>query len=332
MSKKKNNLRMRNDDVFKAYYEPVLNPQLKARMQSDGIYWMLYRTLMEISMSRFEWEGLPPEIDKRWLELNLNFYALSVFMPASEMIDGTDINGIALKKSFEGKYVAVRGGSGPLLNLFGNPLSYFVYGPNMFVQEVEASKVVPVWANNLRTPDHDIIDIYARRMAEMDRTIEINAINARRTKILGVTTNTRQSVVNMNRQVEAGNPVIEIDTSGSVDIREVAEALDLGVAPESIISMHVLRTREWSECMTLLGINNSNQDKKERLTAAETSGNDDVIATIRAKNLKARQFACEQINEKFGLNVSVDYTTDMKTAELKDVSGGAPEDTKQIGA
>jgi hypothetical protein len=103
------------------------------------------------------------------------------------------------------------------------------------------------------------------------------------------------------------------------------------VDPTSIINMHILRTREWSECMTMLGINNANQDKKERLTAAETAGNDDVIATIRATNLATRQFACEQINAKFGLNVSVDYTTDMKTAELKDVSGGG-DDTKQIGA
>jgi hypothetical protein len=83
--------------------------------------------------------------------------------------------------------------------------------------------------------------------------------------------------------------------------------------------------------MTLLGINNANQDKKERLVAAEVSGNDDMVSAIRATNLNARRMACDAINEMWpAYQVEVDYVTDMGTPELKDTS--KPEGAISEGA
>src|SRR5699024_8940304 len=77
---------------------------------------------------------------------------------------------------------------------------------------------------------------------------------------------------------------------------EMLSALDLGVEPDSIEKLHILRTRIWNECMGLLGIDNANQDKKERLVADEVDANSDKVALSRAVNLKSRQNAAEQIN------------------------------------
>jgi hypothetical protein len=63
----------------------------------------------------------------------------------------------------------------------------------------------------------------------------------------------------------------------------------------------------WNEVMTYLGIGNAKQDKKERLVADEVAANDEQIESSREVMLKARQLACDKINNMFNLSISVDY-------------------------
>lgn len=297
----------RRDAVYKTYYDPHLDPAGKRRDSTDVIQTMLARMLVEISMNRFKWEGLPDEIDIRWMEMSLLKSGLSVFFRDEEY----------------DKYFAMQGsGAGPV-NMLGNPTEFIVYGNQYYQKTLKAEDCVPIWANYTRIPDWDIIEIYSRRIADMDRTIEINAKQARHTKILQASENTRLSVENINAQIDAGKSVIK--AGSALNVNDAIQVLDLGVDPDTIINMHMVRQRQWNEVMTLLGVNNTNQDKKERLVAAEVSGNDDMVAAIRATNLQSRQQACEAINEKYGLEVSVDYVTtelvdDVSTAELKDVT------------
>lgn len=326
-------LSTRNDFVWQNHYMPTLFPRATAADPQNAIEFMIKRKLLEMAMNRFEWTGLPKEVDIRWLELNLCYSALSVFYY------DTDYD----------KYFAMSGSPIGQHNMIGNPVQFRVYGNTMIQKTLDIDECVPIWANYLRYPDVDVIDIYAHRLALMDRTIEINALQARRTKILAVTENGKLTAANLNKLVEEGAGVIPVDQS--MDPNAVITNIDLAIDPDSIISMHMLRSREWAEAMTMLGINNANQDKKERLVASEVSGNDDMIATIRATNLQARQQACKLINEMFPdieLNavppapgsdeeakmqgkpkgVWVDYMTNMNTATLKDTSPGNTSDNQ----
>jgi hydroxypyruvate isomerase len=103
------------------------------------------------------------------------------------------------------------------------------------------------------------------------------------------------------------------------------QLVDLGVDTDALVNIHIVRTREWNECMGLLGIANANQDKKERLVAAEVGANDEQSDMMRYVNLNARRMACEQINTMFPkLNVSVEYNTDVdKTAQALTTSENA---------
>ena len=62
------------------------------------------------------------------------------------------------------------------------------------------------------------------------------------------------------------------------------------------------------ELLTILGLNNndSNNMKKERLIVDEVNANNQEIEMYLDTDFKNRQKACEEINAKFGLNITVD--------------------------
>ena len=61
---------------------------------------------------------------------------------------------------------------------------------------------------------------------------------------------------------------------------------------------------------TFLGINNANQDKRERLVASEVDANDEQVEQARFNMLDARLDACKLINDMFGLDISVKFRND----------------------
>lgn len=271
---------------------------------------MYMRILTEMATNRFKWTGLPDSVDPRFLELTLFYRALSVFY---------------FDKDFD-KFFALQGGAAGELNMMNNPTWYFVTG-NAFVSKRlsafpqnkqddkgfwyrEEAECVPIWANYLRVPDLDIVMIYAHKLAEADISIEINVKNARRPKVIAVDENQRLSATNITRQIDEGNPLIQISSNGGMSI--LPTALDLGIDPDAIEKLSIVRTRLWNECMGLLGINNANQDKKERLVESEVGANDDQIQVTKDVNLNARKLAAYQINQRYGLAVDVCYNTDIE--------------------
>lgn len=266
---------------------------------------MYIRVLTELACNRFKWTGFPDTIDTRYLELELFYKALAGFF-----YDGS-IN----------QYQAMAAAPSGVINQTQNPTELLIYGPSFGSKRLSTlevttrqgntkrPEVVPIWANYLRMPDLDIVAIYASKLANIDTTIEINMRNARRSRVAFVDENSVLSAENFNRQIDEGNPVIKIGANS--DIQPVA--LDLGVSPDTIEKLSIVRARLWSECMGLLGIDNSNQDKKERLVADEVDANKDQVNSMKMVNLNARRIACKQIVEVFGINVSVDYNSDIST-------------------
>ena len=64
--------------------------------------------------------------------------------------------------------------------------------------------------------------------------------------------------------------------------------------------------------MTFLGIDNINQDKKERMVASETLGNLGNVEAQRNVMLNSRRQAVDKINAMFGTNIEVDYRQNIK--------------------
>jgi hypothetical protein len=254
---------------------------------------MYQRVLTELAVNRFKWTGFPDSVNVRYLELTLFRQGLSVFFFDRDYY----------------KYLALAGSINNMLNFQEEPTGFIITGAgNYRTKPIPAKDAVPIWANYLRIPDIDIVLIYANKLAEIDRSVEINAKNARRNKIITSSENQRLSTQNILRQIDEGQSAIPV--AGPMQDLAFIQALDLGVHPDQVINLHVLRTRLWNECMGLLGIENANQDKKERLVAAEVDANNDQTSMTRYVNLNSRQQACVEIKEKFQMEISVEYYTD----------------------
>lgn len=298
------------ENFYKKHNRAGRNASNPATDRLTAIERMHMKTFTEMAMNRFEWFNMPPSVDIRFLELLLFHNALAVFFEHETL-----------------GHLALRGsGVGPL-NMYNNNTRFRVLG-NRFVSrtlsaestyvegEIDGipamvevpAKCVPIWANYLRTPDLDYALIYSHKLADIDRTIEINAHNSRYTKIVAASESQQLTTANVVRQIDEGSPAVFVNEV--YDIENVT-SFDLAIPPDVHLNIPILRTRIHADAMSLFGINNSNQDKKERLVADEVAANDDLVQTMRAINLNARQDACKRINEIFGLDVWVEYRTQL---------------------
>lgn len=258
---------------------------------------MYERMLTQMCITRFEWSNLPPGINHRFLELTLFRRAMALFW----------------HDDMYNKYFATMGTVNGPLNYYNEPTRYQSFGLGLAARNITPGvNGVPIWANYLRIPDLDIVQIYAQRLANFDRTIEINGRNARSPRIIAIPQNMQLTASQINKQIEDGAQTITVNYDSLANPNEVIQSLDMGIHPDSLEKLSIVKGRIWSECMGLLGIKHANQDKKERLVVDEVNSNDEQIAMTRYVNLVARREAVEQINSLYGLNISVDYRADQE--------------------
>lgn len=259
---------------------------------------MFLRIFTEISMARFKWEGLPDSCDERYIEMNLYYRSLVIFY------FDTDFD----------KILALHGSGSGRVNHYDDPTAFRVLGEGGRInKEVSVKECVPVWGNALRVPDHDISLIYATKMAELERTIEINLLAMRHPFVFMVDDNEKLTIMNAFNQVKEGQPVI-FGTSALAEMLEnKAKILDMRLDKDQVVNLQLVKSKQWNDAMTYLGINNANQDKRERLVTSEVSANNSQVLMARNVALNARRNAVERINAMFDTEISVEWNVDVDT-------------------
>ena len=302
----------KTDFVFDTYYAPHL---MKERYKSNGsiartraIENMYFTALTDIAANRFKWLNMPDSVNPRFLEMTVYRSGLSVFYFEDRI----------------NKFLALRGSPAGQLNYNDDPVSFLVTGNSFISRTLHAvdrivsvggvpmpvrRECVPIWGNYTRTPDIRTVAIFASRLADMERSIEINAHNARRSKIIAVGDNGRLSARNINREIDEGSAAIEVSELG---MTMVPTAIDMGINLQDIEKLDIIKVRQWNTCMSLLGINAANQDKKERLVASEVEANDEQIQSSKFVALNARKQAARAINKRWDLNIDVEYNVDIE--------------------
>lgn len=276
-------------------------------------YRMYYEMLEQMSCSVYRWEGLPPEIDQRFLELTLFNRGLSIFFYDEAEYDA---------------YFATMGAPSGTINMYQNPTSYIAYGSNGFHRYLKATDCTPIWNNYLRRPDINAMRIYARRLADIDRTIDVNLAEQKMPMFVTCPESQRLTVENLMKQYMGNEPIV-IGADGMFDPSQM-QYLHSG-APFIVDKLLTAKFTIWAEIMTYLGIDNQNIQKAERVQTAEIQANSGQIEANRLIRLNCRRMACKEINRKYGLSVWCDFNKDISTKNFNAIYGKPSIDYNEGG-
>lgn len=280
-------------------------------------YNFYYDRLLEMSLARYEWLNLPDSVDARFLELTL-------FKNGRALFFEDDVLGIlALPVIINGPF-----------NVYKIPIRRRAFTPGVSsVNETDKSTAVTYQAertnkdsvicynNMLHSPSINMCRMFARRLADIDRTIDVN-ISAQKTPVLIESdTNTLLSLKNAYKQYEGNFPVI----FGKKGIADNVKVLMTG-APLVAPALQQLKQTIWNDAMEALGIANHGADKKERVNILEIQANQGGTIASRYSGLIAREQACDAVNRMFGTSISVRYREEVTPESFMDETDGGVED------
>ena len=237
------------------------------------------------AVSSYRVEGLPGEIDSRWLSLKLFELGSVAFFYDS---DATEY--ACMQYSCLGTY-----------DCYGNPTKIRVWNPwTGYQRELGKDEFVIIWDNMLRVNMYNSFINLAYRLWRIDGTIDTNCVAQKTPVIVQCSENERLSFKNLIADVDADNPYLAV--GDNLSLKDI-KALQLNApltAPELLEVQQTLYNRG----NALLGITSVIVQKKERMVKSEVdTANADALANRRSRTM-ARDYASVQIKEIFGLDVT----------------------------
>ena len=271
---------------------------------NNRTYIYYYNRLTELAISMFEWKNLPDSIDPRFLELVLFSDGMAVFFK-DEVLG----------------YLALQTMIGGNLDVYRIPKIRRAYATNGYNRSLDEKDSVIIFNNMLHTNCLTDVELFARKLYECDRTIDVN-IKAQKTPIMiACDENQRLTMKNLYQQYDGNEPFIF--GGKDMDIKKI-QAIVTG-APYVADKVMQTKFQIWNEAMTYLGISNVNMHKKERLLNDEVTRNMGSTVASRYTRLEMRKQACKKINEMFGLNIDVDYREDIQLVDDEEQIEGEGE-------
>ena len=260
-----------------------------AALLNSKTYYDYLERMKKIALSMFEWENLPDSMNARYLEMCLYYKGQA-----------------ALLYDENYGFVNTQAADSGYINIYGLPtrINCFSYSFNqmrdLYVPESGEGKTeecILVMNTYERIPTCSTIELFAMRLAEAQRTADIN-INAMRTPILIKTDRNQElSLRNIYAQYEGNSPAIFADkTQLNPDDIKVFKT-DAPFIARDIMDYKV---QIWNEFLTALGVSNLDE-KRERLITSEIDSNNELVNLNLQSYLAPRKKACEEFNDKYGL-------------------------------
>lgn len=259
----------------------------ESAMLNTQTYLQYRNRLFEVSLSMWDWQNLPKSIDPRTLEYALVMNGRALFFVDEVMgmlaldfmpLGGFDVDGIPRRREAYSRY-------------------------NGYRWRGDRFNSVVCYNNLMRINSVLDIEMFATRLYNLDRTIDVN-VNGQKTPILlQGDEKEKLTLENLYMQYQGNMPVImAYNSMEPTEIKAISTA-----APYVSDKLYDLKTMYWNEALTYLGVSNVNIIKKERMTQEEVTRNLGGAVASRKSRLKARQRACELVNKMFGVDIWVEY-------------------------
>lgn len=251
-------------------------------------FYHYFDRLYEIAVSRFDWQGLPDTVD-------------SVYMERILFDKG---NVLFFYEPYMQEYYIGKSANGGKLNIYNIPNRRDVYAPNGYHARFSPAESVIIYNNAQRRSIATDIQVFAWRLANIERSIDVNTSAVRTPVIVECEDNQRLTVQNLLEQYDGNKPVI-VGRKGLMD--NVSISYVTSGAPFLADKLEQLKANIWNEALGYLGISNISSSKKANLLSDEVMRMQGGAISARQSPLACRKRAADQINKKFGLNISVEF-------------------------
>ena len=249
-------------------------------MNSSAHYYRMY--LLKKLFGRFTFENIPEGWDED--------YMLEVlFLNGYFTVTDTEAGILPLKCGLSG------------INVFEKPTTAIIANPVLgnFERLIDVDCIIVQLQPNFEGV-YPIINRYATLLAMCDSSIAVNLMNTKAAYVFGAANKAQaETFKKMYDQISCGEPAVFIrdgmdeENFFTMPVKQYFIADDVQLLKRKIIA----------EFLTEIGINNTNLDKRERLTDDEVNANnDEVYANIQCW-IDNITWGIRKVNQMFGLNI-----------------------------
>ncbi len=249
-------------------------------MNTSAYYYRLY--LLKKLFGRFAIENVPDGWD-------IDYMLEVLFMNGYFCVTDTEAGVLPLKCGLSG------------INVFEKPTTAIIANPVLgnFERIIDVNCVICQLQPNYEGV-YPLINRYATLLAMCDSSISVNLMNTKAAFIFGVSNKAQaETLKQMFDKISCGEPAVFMKDGLNEENFFAIPAKQNYIAND----VQILKRQIIAEFLTEIGINNTNIDKRERLTDDEVNANDqEVIANIQCW-IDNINIGIAKINRMFNLNL-----------------------------
>lgn len=278
----------------------------------ETTYTYFFARLVSIAISCFKWTGLPEEIDVSFLERTLLFKGSALFFY-------DDVIGA--------HFALPCVGFGEWDN-YSIPKERTAYAMNSNRYTRTYKDSVVMFDNLLHTPTLPIVEMFAKRLTNLELTKDINLRAQKTPYLMQCTQQQRLTLENLFMKIDMFTPVIFADKN--IDMNGIG-VVDLK-APFIVPELQEEKINVLKEAFSFLGVGVLEIEKHERINVREVQEAQHANIAQRQCRLGAREQACEEIRKMFGGNPNVFYNEDFSLNNEDFLLNNVSRETSDGGA
>ena len=274
---------------------PGLNRFLAAEIENADTIGTYYQLTISPAIGRWKWSG-KDILGLHWAEQYL-LYNTSFALWESEKY------GFMITPWFPASNY----------NIVGEPIKIKPFSPFGIMEDEMFKTLLPgefeiCYYQKNRISDMPIINFFARKMADIERTITTNWKNIKSiVAYVSPDTDTDMSMQTVQTKIEFGERELRIRDSELINDIHLIELSPKYYGQE----LETQKQSIMNEYLTYMGINNVAFQKRERQIVDEVAANNDAIIKNREKYQSARDDFLERVAKHWpGLEISCDFVAD----------------------